>query len=154
MDVIKEIARFLSTAGIGCCCEQCIDIRVHSEDNECLHPDKTGQTMVLSKHFLNMTAELPGYNGSVILHIGQNGIGEMITLQLDHWSSNPRGPIRRGKSGGFAWKQGGIWENVNDFLKTKRRKYPQYTSEWGCVIMCKSKRPFIPTNDYSEFISL
>ena len=46
-----------------------------------------------------------------------------------------------------------IWENVNEFLKTKRRKYPQYTSEWGCVIMCKSNLSFIPVNDYSEFIS-
>ena len=47
-----------------------------------------------------------------------------------------------------------MWENVNEFPKTKRRKYPQYTSEWGFVIMCKSNRPFIPANEYSEFISL
>ena len=62
-----------------------------------------------------------------------------------------RGSNRRGKSGGLAWKQGGMWENVNDFPNTKRRKYPQYT-EWGCVSMRKSNRPFIPANDYSELI--
>ena len=27
---------------------------------------------------------------------------------------------------------------VNEFPKTKRRKYPQYTSEYGCVIMRNS----------------
>ena len=54
----------------------------------------------------------------------------------------------------YAWKQGGMWENVNEFPKTKQWKYPQYTSEWGCVSMCKSNRSFIPANDYSEFISL
>ena len=63
------------------------------------------------------------------------------------------GPIRRGKLGGLARKQGDMRENVNEFPKTKRRKYPQYTSEWGCVIMCKSNWPFISANDYSEFIS-
>ena len=47
---------------------------------------------------------------------------------------------RRGKLGGLAWKQSGMWENVSKFPKTKRRKYPQYTSEWWCVIMCKSNR--------------
>ena len=69
----------------------------------------------------------------------------------------PRGSNKRVKSGGLAWKQGGMsimWENVDEFPKTKRRKYPQYTSEWGYVIMRKSNRPFIPANDYSDFISL
>ena len=73
---------------------------------------------------------------------------------------NVTGPNRRGKSGGLAWKQGGMWEIgrvsmktrryvgerevkitteyekllsllcfVNEFPKTKRKKYPQYTSE-------------------------
>ena len=54
-----------------------------------------------------------------------------------------RGSNRRRKSGALAWKQGGMWEIVNESPKTKRRKYPQYTSEWGCVIMRKSYRPFI-----------
>ena len=92
-----------------------------------------------SKPFSN-----PGLNNpAFILHIAQ---------ALSH--TDTRGPIRRGKSGGLAWKQGSMWENVNEFPKTKRWKYPQYTSEWGCVIMCKSNRPFIPANDYSKFISL
>ena len=84
----------------------------------------------------------------------------MITLWRDlvSWSMHPgfqyTASNRRGKSGGLAWKQSGMWEYVNKFPKTKRRKYPQYTSEWGCVIMCKSNRPFSPANDYSEFISL
>ena len=39
---------------------------------------------------------------------------------------------------------------VNEFPKTKRRKYPQYTSELGRVIMRNSKRPFIPANDYGS----
>ena len=43
---------------------------------------------------------------------------------------------------------------VHEFPKTKRRKYPQYTSEKGCVIMRNSNRPFIPANDYSEINSL
>ena len=67
---------------------------------------------------------------------------------------NTRGSNRRGKLGGIAWKQGGMLENVHEFTQTKRRKYPQYTSEWVCVIMCKSNRSFIPANDNSEFISL
>ena len=67
------------------------------------------------------------------------------------FSTHSRGSNRRGKSAGLAWKQGGMWENVNEFPKTKRRKYPQYTSEWGCVIMCTSNLPFIPASDYSEF---
>ena len=62
--------------------------------------------------------------------------------------SNRRGSNRRGKSGGLAWKQGDMWENDNAFAKTKRRKYPQYTSAWGCIIMCKSNRPLIPANDH------
>ena len=65
-----------------------------------------------------------------------------------------RGSNRPGKLGGLAWKQSGMWENINEFQKNRRRKYPQYTSEWGCVIMRKSNRLFIPVNDYSEFISL
>ena len=64
------------------------------------------------------------------------------------------GPTRRGKSGGLAWKQGGMWENVNEFPKTKPRKYPHYISERGCVSMRKSNQSFIPANDYSDFISL
>ena len=44
-----------------------------------------------------------------------------------------------------------MWENVNEFPTIKRRKYPQYTSECGCVVMRKSNMPFIPENDYSEF---
>ena len=67
---------------------------------------------------------------------------------------NVTGSNRRGKSGGLAWKQSGMWEKVNEFPKAKWRKYPQYTSEWWYVIMCKSNRSFIPVNDYSEFISL
>ena len=57
-----------------------------------------------------------------------------------------RGPIRRGKSGGLTYKQGGMWKIertkitteyekqlhllcfVDEFPITKRRKYPQYTS--------------------------
>ena len=73
---------------------------------------------------------------------------------FDHVVHISRGSNRHGKLGVLAWKQGGMWENVNEFPKTKRRNYSQYASEWWCVIMCKSKRPFIPANDYSEFISL
>ena len=58
----------------------------------------------------------------------------------------------RGKLGGLSWKQSSMWENFNEFPNTKWRKYPQYASEWRCVIMCKSNRSFIPANDYSEFI--
>ena len=29
----------------------------------------------------------------------------------------------------FFIHKAGMWENVNEFPKTKRRKYPQYTSE-------------------------
>ena len=44
-----------------------------------------------------------------------------------------------------------VWKkNVNKFPKTKRRKYPRYTSEWGCVIMRKSNRPFIEINGRLE----
>ena len=43
---------------------------------------------------------------------------------------------------------------VNEFPKTKRRKYPQYASEQGCVIMRNSNWPFIPANDYNEINSL
>ena len=80
---------------------------------------------------------------------------QRFSPRLIHWftqtaakCATPRGPIRRGKFEGIAWKQGGMWTNVNEFPKSKRWKYPQYTSEWGCVMMCKSNRPFIPANDY------
>ena len=33
-------------------------------------------------------------------------------MQTDPWGSN-----RRGKLGGLAWKQSGMWENVNEFPK-------------------------------------
>ena len=49
--------------------------------------------------------------------------------------TDARGPIRRGKLGDLAWKQSGMWESGNEFPKTKRRKYPQYTSELH-IIMC------------------
>ena len=65
-----------------------------------------------------------------------------------------RGSNRRGKLGGLALKQSGMWVNVNEFPKTKRRKYPKYTSERCFVIMCKSNTSFIPANDYSEIMSL
>ena len=64
-----------------------------------------------------------------------------------------RGSNRRGKSGALAWKQGGMWENVNAFPTTEGRKYSQYTSEWGCVIMRKSNGHSFQRT-YSEFHSI
>ena len=47
-------------------------------------------------------------------------------VKVDGRMYSPRGSNRGGKLGGLAWKQGGMWEKVNEFPKTKRRKYPYY----------------------------
>ena len=73
------------------------------------------------------------------------------TIKVSTFHLISRRSNRRGKLGGLAWKKSGMWEKVNEFPKTKRRKYPQYTSEWWCVIMCKANLSLIPAKDYSEF---
>ena len=84
-------------------------------------------------YFLSPCTLLPHINITVLINGPTHWPCPLCTTSPSN-VPNSRGLNRRGKLGGLAWKQGGMCENINEF-PTKQRKNPQYTSEWGCVIM-------------------